>query len=251
MRNLLLPGAWAHDPVATVDLDAATQHRLRRVLRLADGAALTVSDGAGARATARLAGDALVLTGAIDRQPPSPQPLWLALPPLKGDRADWAVEKAAELGVDCIVPLHSHHGVVRLRGERAAALQQRWQALCDAALEQCGRRHRVVVHTFLDIAELATLIATGADRWLVADERPAVAMTLDAAVDRCPATGGLGVVIGPEGALDGGEREALAAAGAMAVTLGPEVLRAETAAVAAAVRLAALRAARCAVPPVG
>lgn len=237
MRQLLLPGTFGLAHVQpTRDLDA----RLRKVLRLRDGAALVVADGEGGRSDATLQPDGLALgPWRSDERPPRPR-LILAVAPIKGERFDWLVEKAVELGADAITPLHMRHAVVRLDAQRALSRQQRWQSLADAAFEQSGRSRRVMV------AAPQTL-----SRWLqaetghivVADERGGVdigiALTnlgvgVSAQVD---GHDDLNLVVGPEGGLADDERAALADHGAVAVTLGRAVLRAETAALALLLRV--------------
>jgi len=258
MRQLLLPevalAAAAPGSTAetrpTIALRRETEQRLRRVLRLRDGARLTICDGRGGRAAAELRADGLVLLEAAAVVAPKRPELWLAFAPLKGDRGDWLVEKAVEIGVDVLVPLRCDHAVAKLDPGRADRQVQRWQALADAAVEQSGRPWRPRVAAPARVADLlASTQAVGTScTWTVADERGGFALELaaDAAIadhDRGGegGVGAVGVVIGPEGGLSTAERALLAAAGVVAITLGDDVLRAETGALVALARLAAWR----------
>ncbi len=251
MRQLLLPevalaavaaGSTA-DERPTIALSRETEQRLRRVLRLRDGARLTICDGRGNRAAAELTVDGLVLLEAAAIVAPKRPELWLAFAPLKGDRGDWLVEKAVEIGVDVLLPLRCDHAVAKLDPGRADRQLQRWQALADAAVEQCGRPWRPRVAAPTSVAELPTSPGASADvcRWMVADERggDAIERAADEAVRSCG--GAIGIVVGPEGGLSTNERALLAARGAARITLGDDVLRAETAALVAIARLAAWR----------
>lgn len=229
MRHLLLP---LPAPLAPFFPDANVTHRLRRVLRLQDGDQLRLCDGLGQSVQAGWQQGQLVpMPETALHQPAALRPLTLAVGVLKGERMDWLVEKAAELGVDVLQPLLLQHCVVRLQGRDRTDKQARWQGLADAALEQCGRLHRMQV---AEPQTLAQWLATPVHQvlWL-ADERPGA---VPAARSPLPAPGaGLAAVIGPEGGLAEAERGQLLARGATPVALSGNVLRAETAALAAAV----------------
>lgn len=208
-----------------------TSHRLRRVLRLAEGTELLLCDGQGR--TVRAVWAQGLLTPRPDTAVHSQltqRPLTLAVGVLKGERMDWLVEKAAELGVQTLQPLLLQHCVVKLQGRDRLDKQQRWQGLADAALEQCGRRQRMVVAPPQTLSEWLPLHAP-ATLWL-ADEREGATSLQTAPL--APA-GGASLLIGPEGGLSEDERGRLFGHGAVAVALSDAVLRAETAALAGAV----------------
>ena len=213
-----LPGA------TTLAAGVPVRHRLGRVLRLGPGTALVLCDGQGGTQAVTWTGSAFDPAGDIETAPPPAPRIELGVAVLKGPRFDWLIEKATECGAAHITPLHLDHGVVRERGggERVA----RWQALADGATEQCGRRYRTLVAT-----------PTGLDGWLagvaearvlVCDERPG-GEELHAAAAR-PGSA-VALLVGPEGALSAAERRRVA--DHTHVTLGPHVLRAETAAIVA------------------
>jgi 16S rRNA (uracil1498-N3)-methyltransferase len=210
-----------------------------QVLRLQPGDALTLFNGEGGEFEASVTqmgrSDVQVTVGAhhaIERE--MPQAVHLAVVMPANDRMDWLVEKAAELGAASVQPLVSARSVLRLQGERAAKKAAHWQAVAVAACEQCGRNRVPLVHPVAELAAwLARPSATGAGMRLLLSLREG-ARTLR---QLAPA-GAVTLLNGPEGGLSA-EEEALAiAAGFAPLTLGPRVLRAETAPLAA---LAALQ----------
>lgn len=202
-----------------------------QVLRMQPGEAITLFNGTGGQwqATVLRMGRSDVVVrvaghDAVEREAPRAVTLAIGMP--ANERMDWLVEKATELGVACIVPLHTQHGVLRLTGERAQKKQAHWQGVAQAACEQCGRNR---VPTIEAVRDLATFLreATGERAVLSLGEGsvPArQAFASDAA---------LTVLIGPEGGLSTSEDAQARAAGFTPVSLGARVLRAETAAIAA------------------
>ena len=151
--------------------------------------------------------------------------LAMAMP--ANDRMDVLVEKATELGVARIQPLHSERSVLRLSGERAARKRAHWQAIAQAACEQCGRARVPQVAAVQGWSDwLRSLVAPDGHsaRWLLSLQSGA----LPVAARGLPA-GALCTLSGPEGGLTVDEEAAARAAGFVAVDLGPRVLRAETA----------------------
>jgi 16S rRNA (uracil1498-N3)-methyltransferase len=141
------------------------------------------------------------------------------------ERMDWLVEKATELGAASIQPLLAERSVLRLAGERAHKKQAHWQAVAVAACEQCGRNRVPLVHGIVPLAA-----------WLEERAAPGLVLSLRAgAVPLAGAAAGneLTLLSGPEGGLAPGEEELALARGWRPVHLGPRVLRAETAPIAA------------------
>jgi 16S rRNA (uracil1498-N3)-methyltransferase len=216
--------ARAHAFVADLDspeLDTADRHHLERVLRLRPGDGITVSDGRGGWQACRL-GPALEPLGAVVRDPrPSPE-LAVAFALVKGERPEWAVQKLTELGVDRIVPFAAGRSVVRWDGERAARQTERLRRVAREAAMQCRR-------TWLpEVEDLAAFDEVAGRPGAVLADRGGEPPSLP----RGP------VLVGPEG---GWSAEELARA-VPRMALGEHVLRAETAAVAVAAVLGALRA---------
>ena len=159
------------------------------------------------------------------------------------ERMDWLVEKATELGAATLQPLQCERSVLRLDGERAARKTAHWQAVAVAASEQCGRTHVPVVAPVRALgrwlAELGAAgdpTAGGAQRLLLSPA-PTSAPFADAAAGAAA----LHLLSGPEGGFAPAEVAAALAAGFVPVGLGPRVLRAETAPLAALAWLALQR----------
>ena len=215
-----------------VVLPEGPARHVARVLRLGEGAPLRLFDGMGQEASAVLveasrkrvvARIEAVAAGGGE----SPLAVHLGQAISKGDRMDYAIQKAVELGVAAITPLYTEHGDVRLKGEREAKKLAHWQAVAASACEQCGRAVVPPVHPPLALAE-----------WL-AERGEALRLVLHPATDaqggleRETAPVGVALLIGPEGGLAEDEVEAARAAGFAALTLGPRILRTETAPVVA------------------
>lgn len=201
-----------------------------QVLRLQPGDALTLFDGRGGEYDAVVEhmgrSEVRVSVGAhhaVECETAVAVHLALAMP--ANERMDWLVEKATELGVASIQPLVAERSVLRLAGERAQKKQAHWQAIAVAACEQCGRNRVPTVHA---VQPLAT--------WLAAPPRPGLVLSLRAGTQPLAAMAGAAEVTllsGPEGGLAPAEEDAALARGWTPVHLGPRVLRAETAPLAA------------------
>jgi 16S rRNA (uracil1498-N3)-methyltransferase len=217
-------------------LTGAAFHHAARVLRLRPGDLVALFDGSGAEWVARVTSlerdrlEAEILREARDAEPPVTVTLLQAV--LKGERMDWLVQKCGELGVARLVPMLTERTVARIPGERAPGRRQRWQRIADAAAEQCGRRRPMAVEAVAPLVEAARAL-TGADLALVPHEaeRERGLRELLAGVS---AVRSVAIAIGPEGGFTDAEVEALAVAGGARVSLGPRILRAETAALFAA-----------------
>jgi 16S rRNA (uracil1498-N3)-methyltransferase len=196
-------------------IDADTEHHLRRVLRLRDGESVSVTDGAGRwlLATTVIAGSVLRLEPVSDLviESARARPITIAAAMPKGDRLDWLVQKVTELGVDRIVLLHAERSVVRWKPERTASQLERLQRISDEACRQSRRVWRVAID---QPVEATTVLGS-----FVAAEPGGRDL---APGDRC-------VAIGPEGGWSADELDQAAEL----VSLGPNILRTETAAVAA------------------
>lgn len=204
-------------------------HYLRHVLRLPAGALLSVFDGEGGEHEAALppGGEELALGPRREIAPPAAV-VWLAFAPPKGDRADLLVEKAVELGVARLAPFASSRSVVRLDRERGASRAARWRRIAAEAARQCGRAEVPAVDEPVAFAEALALGPPGVRRVLFYEGggEPLAAL-LD------PAAPAHLALVGPEGGFTTGEVGAALAAGARLGSLGPRILRAETAGIAA------------------
>lgn len=238
MTRLYCPAPLASG--AEIDLpESAARHV--QVLRHQPGDSLTLFDGLGGQwlATVLIMGRSRVQVrveshDALERE--AVRPVWLAVGMPANERMDWLVEKATEVGVAGIVPLHTAHGVLRLQGERAQKKQAHWQAVAQAACEQCGRNRLPQVQPVQDLSRW--LAASGTDPAgppplrcvlsLAEGSRP-----LSQALAGVPADRPVVFLSGAEGGLSPSEDAQARAAGWVPVSLGPRILRAETAALAA------------------
>ena len=227
--------AAADDLTGTVEITGEDGHHLARVLRLHPGETVTVADGAGAWrpyevAEVQPSGTVvLAAAGDADREPVLAPRLAVAFALTKGDKPELVVQKLTELGVDRIVPVIAERSVSRPDPARAAVMEERWRRVAREAARQCRRATLPLVE---DIAPLEK--RAGHPALVVAERGGASAEELTA-----PPGGEWLVVVGPEGGLDAEEVEALAPWAKL--DLGPHILRAETATIAAAAVLLAGR----------
>ncbi len=222
----------------TVELEKLAAHYLARVLRVSVGDTVTLFNGDGEDYTGQVE--------RIDRHR-----LWIRLTAkeavntesglriilvqaiCRGERMDYAVQKATELGVDSIQPLFSSRVEVRLHGQRKDKRLAHWRGVAIAACEQSGR---AVVPQVLESVSLNTWLAgeDGCQR-LVLDPRAGLKLST------CTIEGGsVSLLVGPEGGFSSEELEQMTGQGVTAVSLGPRVLRTESAGPAAIAVLQAL-----------
>jgi 16S rRNA (uracil1498-N3)-methyltransferase len=212
---------------AVVELDAAPTNYLGNVLRLGVGAELLLFDGASGEWLARIAESGKKrMTLAVERRTREPEAIpdvWLAFAPVKRVQTDWLVEKATELGAARLLPVMTQRTVA----ERVKL--ERLEAIAIEAAEQCGR-------TLLpEIPEPVTL------KQLLAARDPARPLYFadesgGEAAAKAFVPGAALILTGPEGGFTDEERALVGAApNAVPISLGPRILRAETAALAALV----------------
>jgi 16S rRNA (uracil1498-N3)-methyltransferase len=226
-RVVVRPEAVGADRVR---FDADEAHHLRRVLRLRPGALVDATDGTGRLYTIRLV--ALEVEGgwgAIEaRTEPereSPCAITLAQAILKGDRMSWLVQKATELGVSRIVPMETARVVAR-PATGGTARHSRWERIAREAVKQSGRVVVPGIEPPRAFADVAGEIA-GHDAAWVFWEGGGQALAATAAEAGSPAR--LLLLVGPEGGFTSEEVAVAGAAGARLVSLGPRILRAESA----------------------
>ncbi len=147
------------------------------------------------------------------------------------ERMDWLVEKATELGVASLQPLLTAHSVLRLSGDRAEKKRLHWQAICAAACEQCGGNRLARIEALLELPHWLRLPRAPAQRFVLSLQ--ADAQPLAELLNTCAPEAELLLLSGPEGGLSKQEEAAARASGFVPASLGPRVLRAETAALAA------------------
>jgi 16S rRNA (uracil1498-N3)-methyltransferase len=219
---------------AGIELPEAVAHHAVRVLRLRDGDRVALFDGRGGEYEAQLSiaarGEVTAHTGKrSDVERESPLRVVLVQGVSSGDKMDFTVQKAVELGVAAIHPVLTERAVVRLNDERGEKKLAHWRRIAIAACEQCGRNR---------VPEIALPVAL--ERYRAADGAkvllsPAAAKRLSAL-----ATGPLTLAAGPEAGFSEAEERRLQRAGFVPASLGPRTLRTETAALAALAALNAL-----------
>lgn len=235
--RLYLEAAPPLAPGLELDLPPGPARHVQ-VRRLQPGDALVLFDGRGGEwaATVRHMGrqQVAVRLGAhdpVEREAPLAVTLAVGMP--ANERMDWLVEKATELGVAEIRPLQTERSVLRLAGERAERKRAHWQAIAEAAAEQSGRTRVPVLHPVRALDAPGALPA-GLPGWVLSlapGAAPASALR---------GAGGPQLLLsGPEGGLTPAELAHAQAAGLRPLSLGPRVLRAETAPLAALALLVA------------
>lgn len=232
LRGPLRPGAGAA-------LEREAAHYLGRVLRLRTGDPVEVFDGEGARHAAVLEsidarGGLLRIGAALPSGTESPLRITLAQCISAGEKMDWTIEKAVELGVARIVPLQSARSVVRLDAGRAQRRAEHWQRLVTAACMQCGRDRLPALDP---VQPLETwLDAQGGDARAASTLRLILAPGAADAIGSIAAPADLAEVlllVGPESGFTDAELARARRAGLLPASLGPRILRTETAGLAA------------------
>lgn len=207
-----------------------------RVRRIGVGEDLDLGDGAGSVARCRVIAvrpDELRLAVRGRRVVPRPDPVLVVVQALaKGDRAELAVELLTELGVDEIVPWAADRSVAQWRGERGERALERWRSTAREAAKQCRRAW--IPRIGEPTADPAVLVLGGTAAYVL-HEAAGASLTGRA----LPEHGRILLVVGPEGGLTDAELAGLTGASALAVRLGPEVLRTSTAGAAAVAALSA------------
>jgi len=209
-------------------LPEASAHYISRVLRLAVGAAVQLFDGSGQEYRGELieVGKKTVrvrLQEMLPGMPESRLQIHLGQGLSRGERMDWAIQKATELGAAQITPIISERCEVRLKEERADKRLSHWRQIAISACEQCGRSVIPIIHPPQLLSD-----------WLTIDtDLKLVLHPVAEPLASHPAPATLAFLIGPEGGLSDAEVERARVAGFQSARLGPRVLRTETAPVVA------------------
>ena len=212
------------------ELEAGPSQHLARSLRMGAGDSLVLFDGSGGEYPATIieAGKRSVLVETGGHRPvetESPLAIHLGIAVSRGERMDWVVQKATELGVSTISPLTSERTEVRLQGERAARKQRHWREIAISACEQCGRNRVPVVGALAPLAEWVGSVA--AERKFVLHHRAGPA----GQAQGDPRS--VALLVGPEGGLSAAEIDSAGLCQFTPLRLGARVMRTETAPLAA------------------
>ena len=234
MRQVFYPGELT-EAIAITGGDA---HHLAHVMRAQIGDVITVVDAAGQAAemaVTALTRDAVHLR--MQRVLPAEtadREVILVQALLKGEKMDFVVQKAAELGTVCVCPIVTEHVVVRYDAKKVAAKVARWQKIADEAAKQCGRRTLMRVAPVVSLTELLrdSAYIGAADTATIfcyeQEERQSMRTVLRGTEARR-----VTLIVGAEGGFSPAEAAAVTAAGGQSVSLGHRILRAETASLTA------------------
>lgn len=219
----------AHTTVALPDTQA---HHAIRVLRLKPDASITLFDGLGGEYPARLIidgkrgyaalGEHLAVEAEIAGR------LTLVQGVASGDKMDWVIEKAVELGATAVAPIFAHRSVLQLSGERLRKRLEHWRRVAQSASEQCGRNRLLQLHNPCSLAQYLTQAASAGTTRVFC--HPEASMTLAQAL--AAGTSDITLLVGPEGGWSDEEMSVAAHHNLTPVCFGPRVLRTETAGLA-------------------
>lgn len=231
MRRFLLSDRLADKMVVA----GGEAHHMLRVLRLAAGDQVVVVDPVGQAAVARItqASDTevfLSMETMLEEEREAPITIRLAQGLPKSDKMDFIVQKAVELGISEIIPMEADTSVVRYDAAKQQNRRERWQKIAAEAAKQC---QRTIVPNVAAVQELAKLLAaTGGETQIIVLYEGQVPLGLKQVLRERPGNDYL-LIIGPEGGLSSREVQLAQERGAAIVTMGPRILRTETAALAA------------------
>ena len=228
---------------ALIDLPASVAHHASRVLRLREGDTVTLFNGEGGEFEARLTRiESRVVSAAVGKHRAVERESPLNVTLLQGlagaERMDYVIQKAVEMGVTAIAPVTMARSVTRLDAARAGKRAEHWRSVIVASCEQCGRNRLPLLHPLRDFgAALGSLDSAdpGADPGTTIGAALSLVLSPGegsslAEFDR--PSGTIRLLIGPEGGLAPDELAAAQRAGFRTASLGPRVLRTETAGVA-------------------
>lgn len=235
MQNEFDQGRRIYQPgpikLATLmSLDEKASHHLATVLRAKVGEPVTLFNGEGGEYAAVIRQIAkksisLEVLAFQAREAESPLQLQLAQGVARGEKMDFIVQKAVELGVSCIVPLLTERSNVRLDAERAEKKRQHWQAVVVSACEQSGRNRIPIVQPIISLIDWLPQVQ--AARRLILSPQG------EAALEPLSIDASAVLLVGPEGGLSQKEESLARQQGFASLQLGPRILRTETAALAA------------------
>lgn len=220
----------------TIRITGDLLHHLRDSLRLHPGDSLTLNDGCGTRYRVEVTH---VSPQAIDNriidQKTEParrtSPIVLGQALVKGDKMDWVIQKATELGVAAIVPIHTTHSVIKPNPDRLEHQRARWSRIARDAAQQSERWTIPIITDPVDLTEVCRQYASAPLKGMLAERSsgPSLA-TISLPMDQQQP---IILLIGPEGGWTPDEQNLAQKLGFLPLTLGPRILRAETAAIAA------------------
>ncbi|MYN13195.1 16S rRNA (uracil(1498)-N(3))-methyltransferase [Pusillimonas sp. TS35] len=230
LPRFLHPGPLAANTI--IDLPEALAHHAVRVLRLKPDAAIVLFDGRGGQYPARLIIDGKRASAELGAHDPVEAELaghiTLVQGIAAGDKMDWIIEKAVELGANEVAPIFAQRSVLQLSGERLRKRLEHWRRVASAATEQCGRNRLPVIQAPATLHDYLTQRTPASTPTLFC--HPGAARTLPQALDGVQRS--LALMVGPEGGWSDEELALAQAHQLTPVSFGRSVLRTETAGLA-------------------
>ena len=226
------PDAWSD---TSVDVSDSEAHHLFHVLRAQPEDLVRVFDGAGRSADARVGSSPVALLlepGSVTRAERS-YSCTLMLSVIRSTRMDWAIEKATELGVAAIQPIITERCVVKIKPDDRTRKRERWVRIAMGAAKQCGTPWLPAIHDPLPLTDALPVADALSHQFVAALSEEQWSLYAGICAIREEPSPSVGIWIGPEGDFTDEELALIQDRGAVPVTLGPLVLRAETASLAA------------------
>ena len=228
-------------PHQSLVLPDALAHHAARVLRLKNNSLITLFDGTGGHYDATLHIDDKFVSATLGPHDPTerelPGRITLVQGLASGDKMDWIIEKAVELGVAHIVPVSARRSVLQLAGPRREKRLRHWEKIVQSACEQCGRNRLALINEPISLQSFFTLPHSGGLTLLA---HPEAGLRLDQALTTTPVND-ITILVGPEGGWADDEIEMAKKNGATLATFGPRILRTATAGLAMAAAISALK----------
>jgi 16S rRNA (uracil1498-N3)-methyltransferase len=220
----------------TIRMTGDLLRHLRDSLRLHQGDVLILNDGCGSRYRVEVTQvtSQAIDSRIIDRQTEPSQrtiPIVLGQALIKADKMDWVIQKSTELGVATIVPLHSAHSVIKPNPERLEHQRARWERIARDAAQQSERWTIPTLADPIDLAEICRQYASAPLKGILAERSSGPSLAAIQLPAGCQQP--IVLLIGPEGGWAPEEQRLAQEQGFIPLTLGPRILRAETAAIAA------------------
>ena len=234
MHRFFVPQLYSEE----MYIEGVDARHISKVLRMQPGAKLQIvsDDGVSAVAEITAIDSERVTVHCMEKLAESHEPrvkLVLAQGLAKGEKMDFIIQKAVEMGAYSVVPVAMEHSVVRLDGAKAAKKVERWQKIAESAAKQSKRD---IIPQVQPVQSMAEMLANNACQTKIiayeCEDRLSLKAALQAAEAEYAAAGGIHellLIIGPEGGISEGELEQARKAGAVPVSLGRRILRAETA----------------------
>ena len=230
MHRFFVPQLYAEE----MYIEGVDARHISKVLRMQPGDKLQIvsDDGVSAMAEITAIASERVSVRCLEKLAESHEPrvrLVLAQGLAKGEKMDFIIQKAVEMGAYSVIPVAMEHSVVRLDGAKAAKKVERWQKIAESAAKQSKRD---IIPQVQPVQSMAEMLASGDYENKIIAYECEDRLSLKAALKAAEAAGGIKellLIIGPEGGISEGELELARQAGAVPVSLGRRILRAETA----------------------